>query len=588
MKKMRRLLAMILALAMAFSLVACGSKDATTGDDASASASQTTDSDANQTGTDDTQADAPVYGGSLTMYWGEIENYYDPAMMTGYGYSSFYLEPLWTIDLSSDNEYDGSYVTYDQLIGQIADTWSWDEDSGVMTVTIRDDIYFQDKEPINGRQLVAEDVKYSYDRLLGTGSGWDTPLETEYNWQSNLYMIDSITTDGDYTVLFQFGDDYHNEIAMNDFMICFVNITSHEWDECPQTWEYAYGTGPYILTGTEIGTTLEFTRNDNYYDEDERYPGNKLPYLDSVTLVEIGDSSAILSQFISGQVEWLSRSSAILSAAEMKQLSDSMDASKYVTYEYAVGSPAGIMLRNDVEPFSDVRVREAIQMSIPIEEIHTGYYMNDYDLIIPGLFNPTLTDYQYTKTAEEESHFEYNPEKAKELLAEAGYPDGFEFDIVVCTVLQDVDLYLLVQSYLAQVGIVMNVVTVGDIMEMISVTTSATDNRPMASTYGGAEGVSVLGITLSSSGSNYGVRHNCQEFEDLIVEAQQATTMEARAEAAQKLDELYVTNHWLICLGGLRVYTEYVSSAIQGYQGTRITTNNWGGNVVAHVWKSAD
>jgi ABC-type transport system substrate-binding protein len=258
-------------------------------------------------------------------------------------------------------------------------------------------------------------------------------------------------------------------------------------------------------------------------------------------------------------------------------------------YVYEVGRPYGITLRNDVEPFSDVRVREAIQMAIPLEKIHEGYFMYDYDMTIPGLWTPSLTDYQWEQTAEELSHFEYNPEKAKELLAEAGYPDGFSFDIVVCTLVTDVDLYVLAASYLAEVGITMNVTTVGDIMEMISINTSPTEERPMNTTYGGAETVNAAIMIYSERyGSNYGLRHHNDEFEDAIDAYNAATTVAQRVEAAQKMDELFVTNHWVITLGGMQDYKEFVSSAVQGYQGTRIVTNNWAGHVVSHVWKTAD
>ena len=535
------------------------------------------------------EADAePVYGGTLSMYWREIENYYDPAMLTTYGYGSFWMEPLWTIDLSSDNPYSGSYVTYDQLMGQIADSWEWDEDAGTLTVNIRDDVFFHDKEPVNGRQLVAEDVKYTYDRVLATGSGFDEPVETENNWRAELYMVESVETDGDYTVIFQFSGDNHNEIALNDFMICPLNITSHEWDESPKTWEYAYGTGPFVLTGTEIGTTLEFTKNENYYDYDERYPENKLPYLDAVKLTQIDDSSNRLAQFLSGNIEWLSHTSNVLSTAEIAQLQSSMDESRYNTYVYPSGRPFGMTLRNDVEPFSDIRVRQALQMAINLEEIHQGYLMFDYDMLIPGLWTPSLSDFVWEQPDDVKAEFEYNPERAKELLAEAGYPDGFEFDCVVCSIISDVDLYVLVSTYLAQIGVTMNVVTVGDIMEMIQANTDPAEERAMNTTYGGAETVNAAVMIYSETGSNYGLRHHSQEFEDAIAAYQTATTMEERVEAAQKMDELFVTNHWALCLGGVQNYYEFTSSAVQGYQGTRITTNNWVGPVVSHVWKTAE
>lgn len=583
---MKRMLAVFLALVMVFSLAACGAQTPENSDNTPSSPNSSTP-DNNVSDTPEVNESAPVYGGELTMMWKEINNYYEPGMMTSYGYGSVWMEGLWSIDLSSDNAYDGSFVTYDQLVGQLADNWTWDEAAGTLTVNIREDVYFHDKEPINGRQLDAEDVKYSYDRLTGLGSGFTEPLALETDWASGLYMLEEVTVDGDFTVVFHFKEENRNEVALNDLITCAVLITSHEWDECPQTWEYAYGTGPYILTGSEIGVTLEFTKNENYYGYDERYPENKLPYLDSITFIEVNDSSNRLAQFISGDLEWLCSTSNVLSTSEIAQLTAAMKSDSYVVWNYGMGRPYGILLRNDTEPFNDVRVRAALQMAIPMEDIHAGYFMYDYEMEIPGLWNPSLTDYKWTWSDEVAAEYEYNPERAKELLTEAGYPNGFEFEVVVCSIVTDVDVYVLAASYLAQIGVTMNITTVGDIMEMISINTDPTETRAMNTTFGGFETLASMTLITSSTGSNYGLRHNNQEFEDLIIAYNNATSMSARAEAAQKLDEIFVTNHWVISTGGIQNYQEFISSSVQGYQGTRIVANNWAGHILSHVWKEA-
>lgn len=173
---MKRMLAVFLALVMVFSLAACGAQTPENSDNTPSSPNSSTP-DNNVSDTPEVNESAPVYGGELTMMWKEINNYYEPGMMTSYGYGSVWMEGLWSIDLSSDNAYDGSFVTYDQLVGQLADNWTWDEAAGTLTVNIREDVYFHDKEPINGRQLVAEDVKYSYDRLT------DPALQSLWPWK---------------------------------------------------------------------------------------------------------------------------------------------------------------------------------------------------------------------------------------------------------------------------------------------------------------------------------------------------------------------------------------------------------------------
>lgn len=175
----------------------------------------------------------PTYGGTMTMYYHEFYNYYDPAMPTSYSYA-FWLEGLWAMDWDSDYAYNNDYWTYENVDGQIADTWEIAEDYSSLTVHLREDVYFQSKEDaqydiFGGRQLMASDVKYTYDRILGLGSGWDEPVECEMNWPSELYMVESVETDGDFTVIFHFNTT--TEVALNTFMTTVVNITGPEWDE---------------------------------------------------------------------------------------------------------------------------------------------------------------------------------------------------------------------------------------------------------------------------------------------------------------------------------------------------------------------
>lgn len=158
---------------------------------------------------------------------------------------------------------------------------------------------------------MASDVKYTYDRILGLGSGWDEPVECEMNWPSELYMGESVETDGDFTVIFHFNTT--TEVALNTFMTTVVNITGPEWDELTADQQgdctNAVGTGPFILTNVSVGSSMSFTRNDSYYDYDERNPENKLPYLDGVELVHIDDSANLLSQFTAGTIDWIGSTS---------------------------------------------------------------------------------------------------------------------------------------------------------------------------------------------------------------------------------------------------------------------------------------
>ena len=149
MKKARRLTCLLLTLAMALSLAACGSP-APTGSDVPGGNSQDP-APANSESTAPTPASTePQYGGNLTVYFQEFYNDYDPSVADMRNYNLWY-EPLFGIDWAREDSgeiYTSEYLTMEWMTGQIADSYTFE--NGDLTVKLREDVYFQDKEPSTG------------------------------------------------------------------------------------------------------------------------------------------------------------------------------------------------------------------------------------------------------------------------------------------------------------------------------------------------------------------------------------------------------------------------------------------------------
>ena len=115
-----------------------------------------------------------------------------------------------------------------------------------------------------------------------------------------------------------------------------------------------------------------------------------------------------------------------------------------------------MVMRVDREPFGDIRVRRALNLAVNQEEIAKYYYGGHAELMAYPQ-HPGFGDYFEPLEDMPESVqelFTYNPEKARALLVEAGYPDGFEFDVQVCTCSPDMmDLVPLLDSYFAKIGV---------------------------------------------------------------------------------------------------------------------------------------
>jgi ABC-type transport system substrate-binding protein len=584
---MKKLVSLLLALVMVSALAACGSKGGST-------TSQTGSSTGSSTATATPTSTTPVYGGSATLLYGdELMQYFDPAMADNRTYG-LWMESLWTIDWGSNqsDNYKSNYITYDKVKGQIAKDWSWDQDKGCLTVHIRDDIHFQDKtaagqgdyDVFKGRLLTASDVAYSYDRLLGL-DGVTKTANAEIPWEMQLPGIDSVKAVDATTV--QFNLKEHTEVALNSFMTCTVNITGPEWDKLSadqmKDWHYACGTGPYILTGFELDSYMDYKKSDNYYCTDERNTKNKLPYLDEVKLVQISDSSNIVTQFISGKLDYIGFHNDPINTSEQKQLKDTVGTGNYQEFDYD-NTPVGFTVHSNQKPFDDVNVRIAMQEAIDIETIAKSYY-GQSSLTLPGLWAKDLTGWTWQMDDATAATYKYNVDDAKARLAKAGYASGFDMTLYI-KANSDQTLYQMAKQYLAQVGINVTIETVQDTSSLNAFAYDKTNNFAFYSGVGGNYNVTQTLGRLISTGHEYGMFNGNTDWDTLGGQLQVATSLSNKADLGKKMDEIWMKNHWAIYVGGTITLHDFVSSKIGGFTGERLCENNNTRTIVARIWSN--
>lgn len=593
MRKYQKVLALLLALAMLAALAGCGSSGGQTSSGGSAAASSAGDAgdaeDTNQTAPSDGE---PVYGGDLNCYYNsDIDAYFDPAIGDTVCWNLF-LEGLWAYDETSGYPVNSDSLPSAALKGQLAKEWTVDEAAATLTVTLRDDVYFQTLDPeydyYGGRQLVASDVKWTYDRLCGLGSGYDTPMETESNWAGLLSMLVSVEAPDDQTVVFHLTSG--DEVTVENFMTQFVKVGGPEWDtltdEQKTDYHYACGTGPYLVSEFEAGQRVVLTKNENYYDTDERYPDNKLPYLDSITFQYIADSTNIVTQFTSGNLDWFGYRANLINDSEAAQIAAS--GVNYYTLDMNVAQPEYLALKCNTEPFTDVRVRQALQLAINLEEVHSAYLGLEGDVQLSALWNPNTTSWSTVDSWDQEliDSYGYDPERAKELLAEAGYPDGFEFTVVLCSTDNDYDLWTLAQEYWAAIGVTCNFETVDNFMESKTIGTDANDTRCTASTGCGAINSITAAINQTVDGGwASSLWNGDEEYAALVNGMQTVTTLEEQTEMAKQADQIYAEQHWAINLTGMKTITEYVNSRVSGIpDDSRLYSGKAASVLFSHLW----
>ena len=135
---------------------------------------------------------------------------------------------------------------------------------------------------MNGRELTAQDIEYNYHRILGLGSGFTEPSETGSPLLGR--GIESVTATDKWTVVFKLKEPtiavLHKIVVDHVAFILPPEVIKQHGDL--QDWRNLVGTGPYELTDWVQGTSITHTKNPDYWGFDEKYPQNRLPYMDKL------------------------------------------------------------------------------------------------------------------------------------------------------------------------------------------------------------------------------------------------------------------------------------------------------------------
>ncbi len=218
-------------------------------------------------------------------------------------------------------------------------------------------------------------------------------------------------------------------------------------------WKNSVGTGPFILKDYVTSSSIYLERNPDYWMKDPVGPGqgNDLPYLDSVKWLIIPDFSTRLAGLRSGKIDRM----ADISFEDADELESTTPELMKAPQGKVTVEP--IYMRTDLPPYNDVNVRRAMMMATDLATIERDLY-NDLGGIQTWPYDYTpayqdlylgLDDPDCPESIKE--LYVYNPEKAKTLLADAGYPGGFSTELILIS--SEVDYYSIIKDQWAKVGI---------------------------------------------------------------------------------------------------------------------------------------
>ncbi|MBR4084080.1 MAG: ABC transporter substrate-binding protein [Lachnospiraceae bacterium] len=331
----------------------------------------------------DNSSKEPVYGGSVVVGIQQDIDSLDPHKATAAGTKEILFNIFEGLVKPDENG---------NLINAVASDYSISEDGLVYTFTLRENIKFH-----NGNVVTAEDVEYSLERASGLLDG--TPLISALSAITSVDIVDSKTV--------QVTVGSANTELIYSFVAAIIPKGSGEDANADPV-----GTGPFSFVSYAPQEGIIVAKNANYWQEG-------LPYLDKVEFRIINSPDTALLNLQGGSIDiypYLTDSQANELKGSFQILSAPSDVVQ------------ALFLNNAVEPLTDVRVRQAICYALDKDSIN-GFVAGGNAMLVGSAMLPSLKDYYvelndvYGTTA--------NLEKAKQLLTEAGYPNGFDLEITV-------------------------------------------------------------------------------------------------------------------------------------------------------------
>ena len=268
------------------------------------------------------------------------------------------------------------------------------DDASVYTFTIREGVKFHD-----GSDLDAGDVVYSLKRAAGL-------LDT----QDGTALVSELDPIRDVTVTSDGRVEVKLEVSNCELLSYFTTgIIPEGYDNCQKA---PVGTGPFKFESYMPGQSVVLVKNENYWQ-------SGLPYLDKVTFKVCADMDAGLTELANGSIDIF----PYLTTDRANQL----DPSKYNILSNGSNMVQIFALNNAVEPLNDVRVRQAISYAVNRKDV-ISVTMDGAGVELTTAMSPAMGSYYDTSL---DGTYDQDIEKAKSLLAEAGYENGFS---ITCTV----------------------------------------------------------------------------------------------------------------------------------------------------------
>lgn len=343
------------------------------------------------------------------------------------------------MDWSDGNSGNVVYYIYDSLYDldenyelqpRAADSYDVSDDACTYTFHLHEGITFTDGEPLNAAAVVA-----NYEAAIDKDNNWRRRrmfIET-IDENTEEVRIDSCTAVDDYTVEFHLPTPYApfmNSVTQF-YLISPAALADSSWDYSKKS----AGSGPYVLEEYAQGDHVSILRNEDYWGE--------APSIDRIDFRVVPEAGSRIAALQTGEATAIypmptDQVATVRAAGDINMVSLESTTMRYVT------------LNTNYEPLSDVKVRQALNHALNQDEYVKVMYS--------GAATPATSVLpEMVPGYKAQTPYEYDLEKAKSLLEEAGYADGFEVSVICDNSTQETKGATFVMQQLEQIGVHVNV-----------------------------------------------------------------------------------------------------------------------------------
>jgi peptide/nickel transport system substrate-binding protein len=343
-----------------------------------------------------------------------------------------------------------------EILPCIAKSWEISADGREYIFHLRNDVYFHDNQAFpggKGRRLIATDVKYSFNRIIDPKMA--SPGAWIFNYVERNGKETSFNDLNDSTFIIHLQEPFPPFLGILTMVYCSV-IPPEAVDKYgPDFRKNPVGTGPFKLKLWKEGVKLVLVKNPDYYEFDH---GNRLPYLDAVAITFLADKQSAFLEFLKGKLDFMSgidpgyKDALLTQDGKLKpgfNRKFKLLAHPYLNTEYLgfLVDTSSDLMKNS--PLRIKQVRQAINYSFDRRNM-ISFLKNSIG--IPGengIIPKGMPSFDSTVV-----YYNYNPEQARELLSEAGYPAGRGLPPITLSTTSDyLDICKYLQYKVGEIGI---------------------------------------------------------------------------------------------------------------------------------------